>query len=513
MFDQTAWRGMDTWRRWSQRKYMNASAAIRDNGFVVKAAQSLRTKGLLLLVVALMFLATLAAHVVTQRVSMLSQLASLAQIHVTIEALGAVASVVEIAEHADHGERSPPAPSVKSIEKAVAAIDAAPVLRDASASLSAVRDVLLVANRQLSSDPGSATTRWVGTLELGDRIATAVLELRTRRAGMEREAHGRSDSGVAFTLAIEFLALVTISVLVWVFTNRLVVDMRAVTASVHAMGAGRIVANVSIARRDELGQLAHAIAGVGTAWTRRERNSELEHRRQSHRDMMDALGAFSKRIAHDIGNPLAGIVGMAQSIHDAKQIRQCRTQGDTCHPDVILEQAHRIARTSHQLSRWADLQGVADEPTNVNELIEHARNLLMFDRRLAGLQLTIGLEPSLPAIDAPRADIAQVFMGALFDAANRLGNAPADSCAEIRVQTGISDDGIFIDVYGSGEPTANAAACLNRCCEPEGRHDRTHERLLVAEMRGRISFTRTETGHCTRIWLPLRNDRKAKGGQ
>lgn len=433
---------------------MSAVGTVFESEFEVDAGSSLRAKGLRLLAVVVVFLACVAVLMATARTTLLAEVWALGRLHAAVESLAQ-------AEH------------------------------DFTASRGAVPQT------GVRSDA---------------RVDAAIADLRERRAGIERDLKWHADITLALVLAVELVAIGTLAALVLAYARRLAADLRTVTLRAREIASAPGVARSCIARCDELGQLARAIETLRGSAIARERAAELSRRRKSHRDTLDALGALAQRMAHEIGNPLAGIVGVAQTIHEAKHVRHCRSSGATCHPEVILDQADRIAKMSRQFCAWSELQRGETTVVNVNDAIEHTCSLLAYDRRMAGIQVRRSLGRILPAIEAPGEDVVQLLTWCLLDAARRLG-ASQRASSWVEVSTREREHGVEIEVADNGEASAcQSASCRSACAhEASGVHGLCT--ALVEELRGRAEFVSINGVSKVNLWLPPLQPASSEGSR
>ncbi|HUU02857.1 MAG TPA: ATP-binding protein [Myxococcota bacterium] len=134
------------------------------------------------------------------------------------------------------------------------------------------------------------------------------------------------------TLAWTGISILALVFLGWLFTGRITKNLRLLVAGAEEFSRGNLSARVAVASRDEVGILARTFNHMGEelaasreeieAWNRelarrveeRTRELDLAHRRLLETSKLAAIGQLGAGVAHEINNPLVGILGNVQLI-------------------------------------------------------------------------------------------------------------------------------------------------------------------------------------------------------
>jgi signal transduction histidine kinase len=189
--------------------------------------------------------------------------------------------------------------------------------------------------------------------------------------------------------------------------------------------AGEIVrgyrgAPLEVKRGDELGELMVAVNDMEAELKSRENQLELSRQQRFHTEKMAAVGSLAAAVAHEINNPLAAIVGVAESlVNERNQGNQSMRRADR-EVDLILEQARRVMTITRQIGEFSLQRPLEPALIDVNALIRSTCNFISFDKRFRGITLEQDLAEGLPALLVVSDHVVQVLMNLLINAADAL---------------------------------------------------------------------------------------------
>lgn len=205
------------------------------------------------------------------------------------------------------------------------------------------------------------------------------------------------------------LTALAVGVVSALFIDRVVRrPVRRLMASTAAVSAGDLTVEIPVDRRDEMGRLGHAFNRMTrdlrqaraelTGWSDRlerrlvEKTEELgqTQRQVVHMEKMASLGKLSATVAHELNNPLAGILNYARLVERSLSDSTLdATERDELLRYVVLvrKEASRCGDIVRNLLLFARRSGAHVAPAHLNEIIDRALMLIRHHLEMADVTL------------------------------------------------------------------------------------------------------------------------------
>jgi signal transduction histidine kinase len=140
-------------------------------------------------------------------------------------------------------------------------------------------------------------------------------------------------------------------------------------------------------------------------------HARLVQERLLQSEKMSSVGQLVSGVAHELNNPLTGIMGFAQLLLLRDLDETSRKQVET-----IYGEAERASKIVQNLLTFARRRKAQKELCNVNELIERVLELRNYDLRVRNIDVELALDDSVPQTMADANQVQQVFLNVIINA-------------------------------------------------------------------------------------------------
>ena len=189
--------------------------------------------------------------------------------------------------------------------------------------------------------------------------------------------------------------------------------------------------------QDEVGELAQSFNDMSnrlqvaqaeiTAWAHTledrvdEKTRELKqaHQRMLHVEKMATIGKMAAVVAHEINNPLSGILTYSKLVkrwiekNAADAPKQDEMQGSL---DLIASESKRCGELVKNLLSFSRVSPMNLAWCDLNQVIDRCIRLVQHKMDMAGIQLNLDLGADLPPVHCDPAQIEQVVLAMVINA-------------------------------------------------------------------------------------------------
>ncbi len=278
-------------------------------------------------------------------------------------------------------------------------------------------------------------------------------------------------------------ALLLIAVLSWFFVWQIVGrPVQALRRGTEHLAAGDLGYQIAAGSNDEIGELARSFNDMSSqlkkehnenvAWThtleervdQKTRELKRAHEHALHTEKMASIGKMAAVLAHEINNPLSGILTYAKLLrkwvnHDDGG--QSRKQ-DICDSlELIASESRRCGDLVKNLLTFSRTTPMNLQPTNLNQVVDQSLRLIQHQLDLGGIQVQPQLDAGLPPVVCDGAQIEQVLLALMVNAIDAM---PGGGNLWLTTQADEANNTVRVIVRDDG--TGIPADILPRMFEP-----------------------------------------------
>ncbi len=214
----------------------------------------------------------------------------------------------------------------------------------------------------------------------------------------------------SFTVAAILLVVAVLTGILW--AHRITRPMERLTDATRRIGTGDFEVQVAVDSADEIGLLAGSFNQMTSELKKRDADLRHAHAQLVQSEKMAAFGQLGAGIAHEVKNPLAGILGCVQLAMDDVE------PGGSVHDDLQLveRETRRCKSIIDNLLRFARQEKAEMESTDLNVVIANSLALVNHQLELNDIWVHEDIEESLPTVHGNGNQLQQVFVNLLVNA-------------------------------------------------------------------------------------------------
>jgi PAS domain S-box-containing protein len=232
-----------------------------------------------------------------------------------------------------------------------------------------------------------------------------------------------------------------------------------------------------------------------------EREKQLQQELY-HSSRLAAIGELAAGVAHELNNPLTGIVGFSE-----RMARKCTAEEASKDLTRINSEAMRAAKVVQNLLTFARRREPKKQYVDINEIVQKALELRAYELKTSNIEVKLSLNPDLPVTLADFHQIQEVFLNIILNAEQTLTETKGGGRLSIKTRRVNAGARISFTDDGPGIPAEN----LDRLFDPffTTRGDRGGTGLglsvchgIVAEHGGKI-YAKSKPGKGSVFFIEL----------
>lgn len=264
-----------------------------------------------------------------------------------------------------------------------------------------------------------------------EQTILGVLDVRMSLDELDKAVFRTRVSAVSLSFGLTLLALVLFSIMVYIIFYR---PIKILQAGTVRLAVGDLDYRINLNRRDELGMLAQSFNNMAENlkkayhelkdWSNKlekrvdQKSDELEkiHKGMIHVEKMASLGKMAASVAHELNNPLAGIVTYSKLIQ--RRVRKNGTSEEDLKKiinelELISSESMRCGNIVRNLLAFAREASPNFQKFNIGVIINRALEIVNHHMQLSNVQVERDSHLRSEKIFCDQEQLVQAFV-ALF---------------------------------------------------------------------------------------------------
>ena len=247
---------------------------------------------------------------------------------------------------------------------------------------------------------------------------------------------------IIFFIIASGITAVTSLILMFFYTRMVTRPIEAIVRMSRENTAGNLSARCNIRPAGEMGVLCTNLDQMAESIEQFQKKIKRDTQMQIlQSEKLASVGRLAAGIAHEINNPLTGILTFTHLLREKKN----NSEEDLKDLNVIMQETTRVREIVRNLLDFARQSPSNKEMIDINEAMVQLLKLIRSQKEFRKIRITDNYEANLPELFADKNQIQQVFLNLLLNAGEAIQEA-----GTITITTSLQSESLLISIADSG---------------------------------------------------------------
>ncbi len=246
-------------------------------------------------------------------------------------------------------------------------------------------------------------------------------------------------------IVVALLLMLGNSVVTAVYVEALIRPILSLHQIMKRAGGGDLTVRAQAHRGDEVGELGAAFNRMMDELGQARALEKVRQTQLAHTEKMAAVGTLAAGVAHEVNNPLGGVLTCLENMRADPGNQAMRDRYLT----LIQDGVERIERTVANLLDFSRQRPMLSEPTPINRSLRHVVELAAYQLRKAKVETHFDLHSGEPMVMADHFQMEQLFLNLVLNALQAMPEG-----GTLTLSTRMGDSQVVAEVRDTGSGIA-----------------------------------------------------------
>ncbi len=273
-------------------------------------------------------------------------------------------------------------------------------------------------------------------------------------------------------ILISFSIVIVMSLFIIYFTKHFIdAPIQHLIAGTHLVSEMQLDKPIVIESSEELGELARSFDIMrvrlksaleeinqfteGLEMKIRERTDQLKvvHQKLLHSDRLSSLGQLSASVAHEINNPISGVLNLAmlmQRIMKEEGVPKERVEEFRKYLTQVVNETTRVGRIVQDLLAFSRRSKPFRSKIDFNSMIKSTVSLLEHKLKLSAVLIELDLQSDLPTVHCDGSQMQQVVINLILNGAEA-AQGKSNGKVIVKTKVHVNQDQLLLLVSDNGD--------------------------------------------------------------